>query len=80
MIVHQKCYILEHYNVVHVILHKYVNAHQTLAYVCMDAMFQKFTNKINNNLLAVVTQICYVTLAKKQHYKHIIGNKGILRQ
>ena len=80
MIVCQKCYILEHYNVVYEILHKYENAHQTSAYVCTNPMFQKIGNKINNNLLAVVIQISYVTLAKKQHHKHIIGNKGISRR
>ena len=57
MICCRKFYILGHYNVAHVILHQYVNAHQTPAYVCMNAMFQKFSNKINNNLLAVSIQI-----------------------
>ena len=50
------------YNVLYVIFHKYVNAHQTSAYVCLNVMFQKFSNKINNNLFGCCNSdmLCYV--------------------
>ena len=75
------------YNVLYVIFHKYVNAHQTSAYVCMNVMFQKFSNKINNNLFGCCNSdmLCYVgkettfeAYDLEQRHLEAIGHSNII--